>query len=240
MASGSASSPRTRHASRPVPWPTSTKWRPASVGPGPGDCDRGYATLNGAQARRGRSAPLPRHHGDAGGHHLVGTKFLTADAPAAIASFGSGSSQISVRMISPREPPRTAPRCARTSWPGKRTRARCWRIRGSRRGPPPAAPGRPGRFPAAADPGAARVAVAAVHRGVRRPAPGASPGVPLRSADLAVTGDAAGRARQMAAFAHQLQGSFAGARIRAVRLANGQDVVRIAFAAPSPLGVLND
>ena len=69
-------------------------------------------------------------------------------------------------------------------------------------------------------------------------APGASPGVPLRSADLAVTGDAAGLARQMSAYARQLQDFFASARIRAVRLANGQDVVRVEFAAPSPLGVL--
>ena len=70
-------------------------------------------------------------------------------------------------------------------------------------------------------------------------APGASPGVPLRSADLAVTGDVTGQARQMAAFARQLQGYFAAARIRVVRLANGQAVVQVAFAAPSPLGVLN-
>ena len=70
-------------------------------------------------------------------------------------------------------------------------------------------------------------------------APGASPGVPLRSADLAVTGDAAGRARQMAAFARQLQDFYGSARIRAVRLANGQAVVQVAFPAPSPLGVLN-
>ena len=70
-------------------------------------------------------------------------------------------------------------------------------------------------------------------------APGASPGVPLRSADLAVTGDAPGLARQMSAYARQLQDFFASARIRAVRLANGQDVVQVEFAAPSPLGVLN-
>ena len=100
---------------------------------------------------------------------MVGTEFLTADAPAAIASFGSGSRQVSVRLIYPQgaaayaaalrqdiaerktseitllENPRvTAPPCR-----------------------PPAAPGRPGRFAAPADPGAAGVAVAAVHRGVR-------------------------------------------------------------------------
>jgi hypothetical protein len=67
-------------------------------------------------------------------------------------------------------------------------------------------------------------------------APGASPGVPLRSADLAVTGDAAGRARQMAVYAHQLRDLSANALIRAVRLANGQDVVQVGFTAPSPFG----
>jgi hypothetical protein len=70
-------------------------------------------------------------------------------------------------------------------------------------------------------------------------APGASPGVPLRSADLAVTGNAAGQAQQMSAFAHGLKVFFTSARIRAVVLANGQDVVQIEFAAPSPLGLLN-
>ena len=70
-------------------------------------------------------------------------------------------------------------------------------------------------------------------------APGASPGVPLRSADLAVTGDAVGQAQQMSVFAHGLKVFFASARIRAVRLANGQDVVQVEFAAPSPLGLLN-
>jgi hypothetical protein len=44
----------------------------------------------------------------------------------------------------------------------------------------------------------------------------------------------------MAAFAHQLQGYFAGARIRVVHLANGQNVVQVAFAAPSPLGELGN
>ena len=68
---------------------------------------------------------------------------------------------------------------------------------------------------------------------------GASPGVPLRSADLAVTGDAVGQAQQMSAFVHGLKVFFTSARIRAVRLGNGQDVVQIEFAAPSPLGLLN-
>ena len=73
--------------------------------------------------------------------------------------------------------------------------------------------------------------------------PGASPGVPLRSADLVVTGGKAGLApagqvRLMSVFVHQLGEFFAGARIRTVRLANGRDVVRIEFTAPSRFGLL--
>ena len=70
--------------------------------------------------------------------------------------------------------------------------------------------------------------------------PGASSGVPLRSADLAVTGNVVGRAEQMTAFTHRLQGYFADARIRVVHLASGQNVVQVAFAAPSPLGELGN
>jgi hypothetical protein len=170
----------------------------------------------------------------------VGTRFLTADAPAAIASFGSGSRQISVRVIYPQgaaaysaalrediadrkanestmlENPRvTALPTARRQLQGGQVDSRLLLTLAQL---------------------ASQWQLSIVAFGDR--APGASPGIPLRSADLAVTGDVVGRARQMAAFAHQLQGSFAGARIRAVRLANGQDVVQVEFAAPSPLGVL--
>ena len=172
---------------------------------------------------------------------MVGTEFLTADAPAAIASFGSGSRQDSVRVIYPQgaaayaaalrrdiadrkanesallENPRvTAPPAARRQLQGGQVDSRLLLTLGQL---------------------ASQWPLSIVAFGDR--APGASPGVPLRSADLAVTGDAAGRARQMSAYAHQLQDFFASARIRAVRLANGQDVVRVEFAAPSPLGVLN-
>jgi hypothetical protein len=171
----------------------------------------------------------------------VGTRILTADAPAAIASFGSGSRQISVRVIYPQgaaaynaalrediadrkanestmleNPKVTALPSARRQLQGGQVDSRLLLTLAQL---------------------ASQWQLSIVAFGDR--APGASPGIPLRSADLAVTGDVAGRARQMAAFAHQLQGSFAGARIRAVRLANGQDVVQVEFAAPSPLGLLN-
>ena len=172
---------------------------------------------------------------------MVGTEFLTADAPATIASFGSGSRQDSVRVIYAQgaaayaaalrqdiaerkanevtllENPRvTAPPSVRQQLQGGQVDSRLLLTLAQL---------------------ASQWPLSIVAFGDR--APGVGPGVPLRSADLAVTGDAAGRARQMAAFAHQLQGFYAGARIRAVRLANGQDVVQVAFPAPSPLGVLN-
>jgi len=172
---------------------------------------------------------------------MVGTQFLTANAPAAIASFGSGSGQVSVRAIFPQgaaaysaalrqdiadrkanessllENPRvTASSAARRQLHDGQVDARLLLSLAQL---------------------ASQWPLSIVAFGDR--APGASPGIPLRSADLAVTGDAAGRARQMSAFVHGLQGYFASARIRAVRLASGHDVVRVEFAAPSPLGVLS-
>ena len=72
-------------------------------------------------------------------------------------------------------------------------------------------------------------------------APGASPGIPLRCADVAVTGsragaDPVGQARLMSVYVHSLESFYVGARIQAVRLAGGRDVVQIGFTAPSPLG----
>ncbi|HXZ71088.1 MAG TPA: hypothetical protein VEH31_09515 [Streptosporangiaceae bacterium] len=173
---------------------------------------------------------------------MVGTELLTADAPAAIASFGSGSGQVSVRVIFPQgaaayaaalrqdiadrkanestllENPRvTALPSARRQLQGGQVDSRLLLTLAQL---------------------ASQWPLSIVAFGDR--APGASPGVPLRSAELAVTGNVAGRAGQMAAFAHQLQGNFADARIRVVHLASGQNVVQVAFAAPSPLGELGN
>jgi len=72
-------------------------------------------------------------------------------------------------------------------------------------------------------------------------AAGASPGIPLRCAELMVTGSKAGadmtvQARVMAGYVHGLEEFYRGARIQAVRLAGGQNAVQIGFTAPSPLG----
>jgi hypothetical protein len=172
---------------------------------------------------------------------MVATEFLTADAPAVIASFGSGSRQDSVRVIYPQG---AAAYAAALRQDMVERKANEVTLLGNPRvtAPPPARQQLQGgqvdsRLLLTLAQLASQWPLSIVAFG-DRPS-GAGPGVPLRSADLAVTGDAAGRARQMATFAHQLQDFYAGARIRAVRLANGQDVVQVAFPAPSPLGVLN-
>jgi hypothetical protein len=172
---------------------------------------------------------------------MVGTEFLTADAPAAIASFGFGSRQVSVRLIYPQGAAAYA--AALRQDIAERKSGEATLLENPRVTAPPAV--RRQLQGGQVDPRllltlaqlASQWRLSIVAFGDR--APGASPGVPLRSADLAVTGDAAGQAQQMSAFAHQLQGYFASARIRAVRLPNGQDVVQVEFAAPSPLGVLH-
>ena len=172
---------------------------------------------------------------------MVGTEFLTSHAPAAIAGFGSGNRQISVRLIYPQGAAAYAAALRRDI--AERKTGEITLVQNPSITAPPAARRqlRDGQIDSRLVLTLAQLAsqqpLSIVAFGDR--APGASPGVPLRSADLAATGDAAGQARQMSAFAHQLQGFFAGARIRAVHLASGRDVVRVEFAAPSPLGVLS-
>jgi len=171
----------------------------------------------------------------------VGTKLLTADAPAALASFGSGSSQVSVRVIFPQGA--AAYRAALRRDIADRKANESTLLENPRVTALPSARRQlqggqvDSRLLLTLAQFASQWPLSIAAFGDR--AAGASPGVPLRSADLAVTGDVTGQARQMAAFARQLQGYFAAARIRVVRLANGQAVVQVAFAAPSPLGVLN-
>jgi hypothetical protein len=172
---------------------------------------------------------------------MVGTEFLTADAPAAIASFGSGRRQISIREIFPQGAAAysaalrkdIADRKANESTllENLRVTAQLSARRQLQSGQVDA------RLLLTLAQLASQRPLSIVAFGDR--APGASPGVPLRSADLAVTGDAARQAQQMSAFVHGLKSYFAGARIRAVHLPSGGDVVQVEFAAPSPLGVLS-
>jgi hypothetical protein len=176
---------------------------------------------------------------------MVGIRLLAADAPAAIASFGSGPGQVSVQVIFPggaaayatalrreivdrkvagssllRQGSVTASTVARQQLQGGQVDSRLLLTLGelTLQGP-----------------------LYIVSFGDR--APGASPGIPFRSADLVVTGAKADPApavqvRVMSDFVHQLGTFYASARIRTVRIADGQDVVRIGFTAPGRFGLL--
>src|SRR5262249_11368150 len=73
-------------------------------------------------------------------------------------------------------------------------------------------------------------------------AAGTSPGIPMRSADLAETGATApARAadlRSMLSFLRAQRGNYRAAHIHTMPLPGGKQVLRIEFAAPSPLGLL--
>jgi hypothetical protein len=74
--------------------------------------------------------------------------------------------------------------------------------------------------------------------------PGASAGIPLRSADLADTGgmlgvSASAYMRSMLAFLRTQPAPYLPAHAGPARLAGGQTVLRIEYAAPSPLGLFS-
>ena len=70
--------------------------------------------------------------------------------------------------------------------------------------------------------------------------PGASPGVPLRAAELAQPpGTSRGYLQSVLAFLRAQQAPYLANSISLAKLANGQDIVRIEYAAPSPLGLLS-
>jgi hypothetical protein len=75
------------------------------------------------------------------------------------------------------------------------------------------------------------------------PGPGAGAGSPLRSAELAGTESthptgSSSSVQQMLRFLRAQKPPYAPARAELARLSRGQPVVRVEFAAPSPLGLL--
>jgi hypothetical protein len=74
--------------------------------------------------------------------------------------------------------------------------------------------------------------------------PGADPGVPVRTADLSVADPAATGAgtgsylQQLVNLLHSPSPAYAPLRVATIRLATGQRVLQITFAAPTPLGLL--
>ena len=176
---------------------------------------------------------------------MVGSRRLAADAPAAIASFGSGAGRISIKVIFPRGAAAYAT-ALRMEIADRKTAGSSLLLLGPITASPVARQELQGgqvdsRLLLTLAELASQWPVTVLAFGDR--APGASPGIPFRSADLVVTGGKAdpapaGQVRQMSDFVHQLGDYFASARINPVRLASGQDAVRIAFTAPGRFGLL--
>jgi hypothetical protein len=176
---------------------------------------------------------------------MVGSRLLAADAPAAIASFGSGAGRISIQVIFPRGAAAYAT-ALRKEIADRKAAGSSLLLLGSVTASTVARQQLQGgqvdsRLLLTLGELASQGPLSIVSLGDR--APGASPGIPFRSADLVVTGAKADLApavqvRLMSDFVHQLGTYYAGARIRAVRIADSQDVVRIEFTAPGRFGLL--
>ena len=176
---------------------------------------------------------------------MVGSRLITADAPAAIASFGSGSMRIDIRVI--------APRGAAAYSSALRADVQARKSAGSSLLDSPritmSATARKQLADGQID---SRLMIAIVGLAAERPVsivafgdlpPGASPGIPFRSADLAPPAGMAGSKRaaegRWSAFLHAQQGQYLAAHITMVALAGGRNILHVEFSAPSPLGLLN-
>jgi hypothetical protein len=171
---------------------------------------------------------------------LVGTEAVTADAPAVIARFGSGSMRIEVREIVPGG---AVAYISSLSKDIRDRRASGISLLENPRITVSATAHRQLRA-GQVDP---RLLVVIANLAARRPTsisgfgdlgPGASPGIPFRCAYLAETdGTTAAQVQRMSAFLRGRTGPYAAAHIQSVRLA-GRNVLRIEFSAPSPRGLL--
>jgi len=173
---------------------------------------------------------------------MVGSGLITRDAPAALASFGSGGNRISIRMIFARGAAAYA--SALRAGLAARKANESWLLNPRITMSPTA------RRQLAAGQVDSRLVLTIANLASEWPvyiitfgdqAPGASPGIPLRCAEVTVTdsragADLAGQARLMSGYVHGLEEFYVGARIQAVRFADGRNAVQIGFTAPSPLG----
>jgi hypothetical protein len=173
---------------------------------------------------------------------MVPSGLLAEDAPATLASFGSGGKRISIRMIFAQG--KAAYAAALRAGLAARKANESWLLN------PRITMSAAARRQLAAGQVDSRVVLTIANLGSDKPvyiitfgdrAPGASPGIPLRCADVVVTGsragaDVVGQARRMSVYVHSLENFYVGARIQAVRLTGGRDVVQVGFTAPSPLG----
>lgn len=175
-----------------------------------------------------------------------GTKLATVYAPEVIASFGTGANRIDVRQVAP-EGPATLGRALRADLLARKASGN--ELLRNRRIIASAA----SRAQLAAGRVDLRLLTTLAFIAGQEPldivgfgslAPGASPRVPLRFADLAETDPAtrltaAAYSRALLDVVHAQQPPYVPLSVGAVRLSAGRTVLRIEFAAPSPLGLLS-
>jgi hypothetical protein len=171
-----------------------------------------------------------------------GSRLTTVYAPAVIATFGSGAAQVDVRAYAPDGA--AAYLSALKTDQAARQSAGSQLLRNHRVDAAAAA-----RAPLAAGQVDARllitIATLAAQGRVSIVAfgdsgPGASPGVPLRAAELSQPpGTKSGYLQSVLAFLRAQQAPYLANNVTLAKLANGQDIVRIEYAAPSPLGLLS-
>ena len=207
---------------------------------------RGVPAASLLELRPGAADPLRSGVvvGTAAVRGMLGNRLVTVYAPAAIASFGSGSARIDIRAVAPRGAAAfsaafSADIAARKAYVAPLLHMRRIVISAAARRPLAAGQVDPRLLVDIAGL-ASQLPVSVVSFGDA--APGASPGTPLRSADLTGTGTAASRnraqVRSMSFFLHGQRGSYLPARIQTVPLPGGESGLRVEFAAPSPIGLL--
>ena len=173
-----------------------------------------------------------------------GSRLTSVYAPVALATFGSGSTEVAVRVVA--ADGSAAYRRSLHADATARRAAGALLLRNPHVRVSPA--GRPELAAGQVD---ARLlsaigALASLYHvdvtGFGAPAAGASPGVPLRSADIspapADRGRDAATLNSVTRFLLAQQALFRPADVTTMRLASGQTVLHIEFAAPSPLGLL--
>jgi hypothetical protein len=180
----------------------------------------------------------------AGVRSQFGNRLAAVYAPEVIASFGTGANRIDVRVIAPRGPAAFQAAVRADLVVRKASGAQLLRNQTIRTSAT-------ARAQLAAGQVDERLLAIIAFMAHQQPldivdfgsiAPGAGPSVPLRFADLAVTDAAAHLAspnyqRALIALAHSQVPPYVPLSVGKVRLPDGQTVLRIEFAAPSPLGL---
>jgi hypothetical protein len=173
-----------------------------------------------------------------------GSRLTSVYAPVALAAFGSGSAQVTVRVVAPNGS--GAYRRSLQADASARRSAGAQLLRN-----PSVRVSPVGRRELAAGRVDARLlsviaALAAQYQfdiiGFGAPTAGADPAVPLRSADISVVPADSGRAAATLNAAKRFllaqQSPFRPADVTTVQLAGGQAALHVEFMAPSPLGLL--